>query len=83
MSELPATSPPGHTLADWLEENDTTIGKISYSTKIPRATLARLIEGREPLTDDIAGRLGRIGCGTQAFWIAREKRYRANKRGLL
>ena len=70
-----SVSPPGETLSDILEEKG--ISQKLLSVKLGRSdkNLSQIINGKAPITPDLALDLERV-LGTPArFWLAREARY--------
>ena len=79
------TIAPGSTLADWIEENGLSVrSTATVCGRMDPERLQRIIDGKQRLTKDDAARL-HAGTGISArFWLAHERRYRADlKRGKL
>jgi len=70
-------SPPGDTIADFLEERDWTqvqlAERLGYTTK----HISLLINGKAPINEETALKLERVLGSTTAFWLNREAQYRA------
>ncbi|BAY91435.1 MULTISPECIES: HigA family addiction module antitoxin [unclassified Tolypothrix] len=70
-------SPPGDTIADFLEERDWTqvqlAERLGYTTK----HISQLINGKAPINEETAMKLERVLGSTAAFWLNREAQYRA------
>jgi HTH-type transcriptional regulator/antitoxin HigA len=69
-------SPPGDTIADFLEERDWTqvqlAERLGYTTK----HISQLINGKAPINEETALKLERVLGSTAAFWLNREAQYR-------
>ncbi|MEC4818997.1 MAG: HigA family addiction module antitoxin [Scytonema sp. PMC 1069.18] len=70
-------SPPGDTIADFLEERDWTqvqlAERLGYTTK----HVSQLINGKAPINEETALKLERVLGSTAGFWLNREAQYRA------
>lgn len=69
-------SPPGETLSDILEERGITQKELSLKLGRSDKNLSQIVNGKAPITPDLALDLERV-LGTPAhFWNNREARYR-------
>jgi HTH-type transcriptional regulator / antitoxin HigA len=75
-------SAPGETVRDILHERGITERQLAAKLEDSLGRVTRLIEGREPITPDLARKLESSLGATAAFWLAREKRYRDGLRNL-
>jgi plasmid maintenance system antidote protein VapI/Zn-dependent peptidase ImmA (M78 family) len=68
-------SAPGETIADILEERN--LAPEEFARRMGRKLLAvrDLLEGRHPISNDLARRLEEVLGGSAAFWINREAQY--------
>lgn len=73
-------SPPGDTIADILRERGISEGE--FAQRMGKSTIGgkAILEGREPLTVDIAIKLSRWLGGSVEFWMTRETQYQEDKR---
>jgi HTH-type transcriptional regulator/antitoxin HigA len=69
-------SPPGATIADILQERGLTVDDLAERTGLTPQSAADLIEGREPITAELARRLESALGAPAAFWLRREAGYR-------
>lgn len=70
-----SVSPPGETLSDILEERGITQTQLSVRLGRSGKNLSQIVNGKAPITPDLAVDLERV-LGTPArFWLARESRY--------
>jgi len=68
-------SPPGATILDILEERSLTSNAFAGMIGCSEAQTKDLIEGRSPLTIDIARRLSSTLGASVEFWISRDYQY--------
>ena len=71
MQRRPAT--PGDLLADLIECNDLSQGKVAARLGVSRITVSRLIQGHRPLSADMAHRLGRFFGNGPELWLNMQK----------
>ena len=69
-------SPPGETIADILEEKDLSSEDFARRIGQTSAHVKDLIDGRMPITPDVAKRLAEVLGASKSFWVAREAQYR-------
>jgi len=70
-----SVSPPGETLSDILEERGISQKQLSLRLGRSDKNLSQIVNGKAPITSDLALDLERV-LGTPArFWLARESRY--------
>jgi plasmid maintenance system antidote protein VapI len=69
-------SPPGETVADMLEERRVTAEQFARRVGRTLGQVKELLEGRAPLTNQIAQKLALILDVPATFWIVREAQYR-------
>ena len=78
---MPGMLPPIHPGEILLEEFMNPLGlaidRIAGQLNLPLAKVADLIEGRRPVTADIAVRLGRYFGTTPEFWMNLQTSYNA------
>lgn len=85
MSNLAASftpdwvSPPGDTILDLLEERDWSQADLASRAGYSSKHINQLINGKVPLSDDIALALERVFGTPMRFWLAREAKYREHK----
>ena len=53
-------SPPGHTIADLLEERDWSQSQLADRLGYTKKHISQLINGKAPITEDTALRLERV-----------------------
>lgn len=70
-------SPPGDTIADFLEERDWTQAELAERLAYTTKNISLLINGKAPVNEEIALKLERVLGSTAAFWLKREAQYRA------
>lgn len=70
-------SPPGETIADLIEEQEWSQAdlakRLGYTTKY----ISLLIDGKAPITEEIALKLENVLGSSASFWLIREAQYRA------
>lgn len=70
-----SVSPPGETLNDLLEEKGISQKLLSLRLGRSDKNLSQIVNGKAPITPELALDLERV-LGTPArFWLAREARY--------
>ena len=70
-------SPPGHTIADLLEERNWTQAQLADRLGVSRKHVSELITGKATISETNAIRLARVLGSTVGFWLNREAGYRA------
>ncbi|NJK59775.1 MAG: HigA family addiction module antidote protein [Oscillatoriales cyanobacterium SM2_1_8] len=61
--------PPGEILGDTLEDMEILPGDFALSLEVPLAKLESILEDREPITVDLALRIGRVLGNDPEFWL--------------
>jgi addiction module HigA family antidote len=74
-------SPPGDTIQDMMDEWGFTTEELARRLGYPKDHVEHLINGRVPLTENMAEALERVLGSTKEFWLNRERIYRENMRG--
>jgi addiction module HigA family antidote len=74
-------SPPGDTIQDLMDEWGYTNEELARRLGYPTDHLVHLLNGRVPLTDDMAEALSRVLGSSKEFWLNRELIYRKAMRG--
>lgn len=69
-------SPPGETLQETLEAMGMTQAELSERTGRHRKTINEIIQGKAPITPEIAVQLERVLGVPTDFWSRREQQYR-------
>ncbi len=69
-------SAPGETITDRLEELGWTQRELAERLHFSPKHVSLLINGKAPITEDTALRLGRVLGSTARFWLEREAQYR-------
>lgn len=69
-------SPPGHTIADLLEERNWTQAQLADRLGESRKHVSELITGKAAISEAIATKLARVLGSTIGFWLSREAGYR-------
>lgn len=69
-------SPPGHTIQALLRRNDIDVQTFASRLGTSRSLADGLLDGREPITVDIATRLSVTLGATKEFWVSRDCQYR-------
>ena len=72
-------SPTGHTIRTCLEEKGISAAQFAAKLGRPADFVLGLLDGTEPVTEDLAGQLASIIGSTKQFWLRREATYRADK----
>jgi addiction module HigA family antidote len=60
---------PGELVADLLEDTRLTKGEIAIRLGVSRQTLYRVLEGKSPVTADMAVRLGKLFGNGPQLWL--------------
>jgi addiction module HigA family antidote len=68
MTRRPTT--PGDAVADLLECRGMSQGELARRIGVSRATVSRLVNGKQVLTPDLALRLGRFFGDGPRIWLA-------------
>jgi len=72
-------SPPGDTISDLIEERGWTQTELATRIGCTTKHLSLLINGKVPISDDIAIKLATVLGATAEFWLTREAHFRAKK----
>ena len=72
-------SPPGDTIADLLEEKDWTQAQLAEKLEYTSDHVSQLINGKAPITEEVAVKLAKVLGSTKTFWLNREANYRAQQ----
>lgn len=70
-------SPPGHTIADMLEERNWTQIQLADRLGVSRKYVSDLVTGKATVSEADAIKLARVLGSTVGFWLKREACYRA------
>lgn len=70
------TTPPGSTIADWMEERRITEDELANSLEIDKQDVFKLLIGDLEINSVLAGHLNNVIGGSVEFWLDREKNYR-------
>lgn len=70
-------SPPGHTIADMLEERNWTQIQLADRLGVSRNYVSELVTGKATISEADAIKLARVLGSTVGFWLKREACYRA------
>ena len=70
-------SPPGHTIADMLEERNWTQAQLADRLGVSRKHVSELVTGKAAISEANAIKLARVLGSTVGFWLKREACYRA------
>ena len=70
-------SPPGETIADLIEERDWTQAQLADRLGCTAKHVNQLINGKAPISEQIAVKLSRVLGSSVGFWLKREALYRA------
>lgn len=71
-----SVSAPGETLKDILEERGITQSQLSNQISCSDEDLTLVLDGKAPITPNLASDLERV-LGTPAqFWLARDRRFK-------
>ena len=71
-------SPPGDTIADFLEECNWTQAQLAEHLGYTIEHINLLINGKASINEETALKLERVLGSTAAFWLNREAQYRDN-----
>jgi HTH-type transcriptional regulator/antitoxin HigA len=71
-------SPPGATIADFLEELDWTQEELAERLEFSTKHVSQLINGKASITSDTAIKLSQVLGSSIQFWLNREANYQAN-----
>jgi len=71
-------SPPGATLGDVLAERGMTQTDLAERIGCTVEQFSELLAGTRPLGEEVALQLERVLAVPAAFWLARERHYRAS-----
>jgi HTH-type transcriptional regulator / antitoxin HigA len=69
-------SPPGETVRDIVSQGKMSMGDLAHALDASDDEIRELLDGRLPVSEELAGKLAASVGGTSAFWMRREKRYR-------
>ena len=70
-------SPPGDTIADLIEERNWSQDELEKRLGYTPKHISLLINGKAPITEEIAIKLENVLGGSASFWLSREAQYRA------
>lgn len=70
-------SPPGETIADLIEERDWSQADLAKHLGCTPNHISLLINGKAPITEEIALKLENVLGSSTSFWLSREAQYRA------
>ena len=62
-------SHPGWLLAEELQERKITISKAANDLGVSRQSVSRIINGVQPITPEMAARLGHYFGGAASLWV--------------
>ncbi len=68
--------PPGATIKEMLGAMGMTEDFLAEKLRLPAAYVSHVIEGKRPISLDMAGRLEQVLPYPAAFWLNLEKNYR-------
>ncbi|HEX9227953.1 MAG TPA: hypothetical protein VF885_15220 [Arthrobacter sp.] len=82
-ADQPAPAPglpvaPGEYLQEWMEDNDSPMDLVAEILGCTHAKIGDIINGRVPVTPDLANRLEQIVGIPARSWLRYEARYRAD-----
>lgn len=69
-------SPPGHTISDILEERGINQEQFGERIGVTKDYASGLLDGRHPITREVAGLLSDALGASVDFWVTRERHYR-------
>ncbi|MBQ7264195.1 MAG: helix-turn-helix domain-containing protein [Synergistaceae bacterium] len=72
--------PPGATIAELIEDRGMTPEELAARTGLPEEHVRELVDGRVPLTEDVARRLEAVFGVPARFWLNLEANWRADLR---
>ncbi len=67
---------PGEILYDYLDENGGSVADLAVATGLSPEVLAGILDGSEPITDEIAEVLHQATNVSAIFWLNLERAYR-------
>lgn len=68
--------PPGEHVRDHLDEIGSSVAELVDATELPLAVVAGVLEGTEPITDEVAAALARATGVSARMWLNLETIYR-------
>lgn len=72
--------PPGTYIEEWMEEHpQITQSDVAKSLEISTGHLGQVINGDEPISQDLATRLAALTGYSKEFWLTYQARYEARK----
>ena len=66
---------PGEMIQEMLPDLNIKIAEMARRRRFSREMLSRVINGRAPVSPDLAVRLERAGLSTARFWLALQMNY--------
>lgn len=66
---------PGEMIQEMLPDLNIKIAEMARRLRFSREMLSRVINGRAPVSPDLAVRLERSGLSTARFWLALQMNY--------
>lgn len=69
-------SPPGDTITDIIEEKGWNQQELAERLGMSEKHLSHLVNGKVPLTDEVATKLANVLGSTIGFWLSREAKFR-------
>lgn len=69
-------SPPGETLAELMDHDDIAVYDLAEDMNCPVSHLRGILDGTEPIDEEMAVELERQFGVSARFWLARERNYR-------
>ncbi|MGL6092991.1 MAG: HigA family addiction module antitoxin [Pseudomonas paracarnis] len=66
---------PGEMIQEMLPDLNIKIAEMARRLRFSREMLSRVINGRAPVSPDLAVRLERAGLSTARFWLALQMNY--------
>lgn len=72
-------SPPGDTMSDLMEEQGWNQVELARRLDVTEKHLSQLINGKVPLTPDLATRIVTVLGGSFEFWMNREAKFREHQ----
>jgi HTH-type transcriptional regulator/antitoxin HigA len=74
---------PGESLGDWLDDAGIKHKDFANAINIPESRLSELINGKRPMTEDLAERIASVLGGVDAsYWMRAQANYEYNERML-
>ena len=77
------TTPPGWTLEEILEELSMSRAELARRTGLSTKHIKQIVQGKVPITTDVAQRLERATGVPDRLWNNLESRYREYRAGLV